>query len=70
MALGFLEELVSLQAATRDEMQARALRLTMKHLVMPEGGMGETFKVLIQGKGVGSPELLCSRRISEIPVGF
>jgi len=70
MALGFLEELVALQAATADEQQARALRLTMKHLVMPDGGMGETFKVQIQGKGVGQPELLCARRISDIPMGF
>jgi len=37
---------------------------------MPDGGMGETFKVQIQGKGVGQPELLCARRISDIPMGF
>jgi hypothetical protein len=28
--------------------------------------MGETFKVLIQGKGVGRPNLLCQRSMDEI----
>ena len=27
-------------------------RLTMKHLILPDGGMGDTFKVLIQQKGI------------------
>jgi SAM-dependent MidA family methyltransferase len=40
--------------------------MTLKHLVMPEGGMGESFKVLIQGKNVGRPELLCARQIKDI----
>ena len=39
------------------------LRLTLKKLIMPEGGMGDTFRVLIQSKGVDSPRLLCQRRI-------
>jgi len=70
MALGFVEALIEMQARTADENQARALRLTLKHLVMPEGGMGETFKVLIQGKDVGQPDLLCDRRLSQIPMAF
>lgn len=70
LALGFLEALIELQAEAADEHQARALRLTLKHLVMPEGGMGETFKVLIQGKGVAAKGLLCNRSISEIPMVF
>lgn len=67
LGLGFFEELVRLEAAASDEKEARALRLTLKNLIMPEAGMGETFKILVQGKGVGSPELLCSRAIAAIP---
>ena len=73
LALGFVEALLELQARETDEKAARALRLTLKNLIMPDGGMGETFKVLIQGKGVGSPELLCSRSLRSLPlppIGF
>jgi SAM-dependent MidA family methyltransferase len=38
--------------------------LTMKNLFLP-GGMGDMFKVLIQHKGVNSPELIGLRRMSE-----
>ena len=68
MGLGFLEALIELQLRETDPQQAQALRMTLKNLVMPEGGMGESFKVLIQGKNVGSPELLCSRRIKDIGI--
>lgn len=68
MGLGFFEELLRLQEQCSDEREARALRLTLKHLIVPEQGMGETFKVLVQGKGVGHPELLCTRPISAIPL--
>ncbi len=67
MGLGFFEELVKLEAAATDEKEARALRLTLKNLIMPEAGMGETFKVLVQGKNVGRPQLRCSRPINAIP---
>ncbi len=69
LGLGFFEELVRLEVAASDEKEARALRLTLKNLIMPEAGMGETFKVLVQGKNVGTPELLCSREIGAIPFG-
>jgi len=69
LGLGFFEELVRLEAAATDENEARALRLTLKNLIMPETGMGETFKVLIQGKDTGTPELLCSRPVAAIPFG-
>lgn len=69
LGLGFFEELVRLEAAATSEQEARALRLTLKNLIMPEAGMGETFKVLVQGKNVGSPTLLCSREIGAIPFG-
>jgi SAM-dependent MidA family methyltransferase len=68
LALGFVEALVELQAQAPDEKTARALRLTLKNLILPDGGMGETFKVLVQGKGVGSPELLCSRSLKSMPL--
>lgn len=67
LGLGFFEELVRLEAAAANEKEARALRLTLKNLIMPDAGMGETFKVLVQGKNVGAPELLCSRAIGAIP---
>ena len=69
LALGFVEELIRLQERCADEREARALRLTLKHLIVPEQGMGETFKVLVQGKGVGAPELLCARRLSALSLG-
>lgn len=69
LGLGFFEELVRLEAQATDEKEARALRLTLKNLIMPEAGMGETFKVLVQGKNVGEPELNCRREIGAIPFG-
>lgn len=68
MALGFVEKLMELQALETDPNQAQALRMTLKNLIMPDEGMGSTFKVLVQGKGVGAPELMCARRISDIPL--
>ncbi len=68
MGLGFVEVLMEMEARTTDENQARALRLTLKNLIMPDGGMGETFKVLVQGKGVGPVQLLCQRSIRDIPL--
>ena len=68
MALGFVEQLMLLQAKTEDANEATALRMTLKNLIMPDDGMGSTFKVLIQGKGVGAPKLLCQRRIADIPI--
>ena len=67
MALGFVEELMRMQAASHDEKEARALRLTLKNLIMPETGMGETFKVLVQGKNVDQPALLCTRSMQDLP---
>jgi len=66
LGLGFVEALVELQMRETDPQQAQAIRMTLKNLVMPEGGMGESFKVLVQGKGVGTPQLLCARGIQDI----
>lgn len=68
ISLGFVDALLLLQSRAADEKSALALRLTLKNLIMPEEGMGGTFKVLVQGKGVPSTPLLCTRKISEIPV--
>ena len=61
---------IRLQEQCADEREARALRLTLKNLILPEQGMGETFKVLVQGKGIGSPELLCARRLTSVITSY
>lgn len=68
MGLGFVEALLERQAQEPDERRAAALRMTLKNLILPEQGMGETFKVLVQGKGVGRPQLLCARPIRDLPL--
>lgn len=68
IGLGFVEELIRLQTQERDERKAMALRMTLKNLIMPDGGMGETFKVLIQGKNIEPVPLLCSRALRDIPL--
>lgn len=70
MGLGFVEELVRLQAQASSPDAALALRLTLKNLIVPDSGMGDTFKVLIQGRGVGKPDLLCSRSVADIAAQF
>jgi SAM-dependent MidA family methyltransferase len=66
MGLGFLESLIELQMRETDPQKAQGLRMTLKNLIMPDEGMGESFKVLVQGKKVGRPELLCARKIQDI----
>ncbi|PLX91565.1 MAG: hypothetical protein C0621_10910 [Desulfuromonas sp.] len=68
MGLGFVEALIELQAKTDDPQEAQALRLTLKNLILPDSGMGGTFKVLIQGKGVSDAKLLCQRQMNELPL--
>ena len=68
MSLGFVEEMLALQVRETDPQRALALRMTLKNLILPDGGMGETFKVLVQGKGIGTPELLCARRLRDLPL--
>lgn len=66
LGLGFVEALLDLQTRENDEKKARALRLTLKNLILPDGGMGDTFKVLVQGKGMGRPDLLCARPLGSL----
>ena len=66
MGLGFLEMLIEMESRETDAHKAQALRMNLKTLILPDGGMGESFKVLVQGKNVGTPELLCIKRIQDI----
>jgi len=54
-----MEELLAMEARPVPEAERLKDRLALKKLMLPDGGMGDTFKVLIQGKNVGTPELLC-----------
>ena len=56
IALGFLQEMEAL-GREMSEMDALQLRLSLKHLIEPEIGMGEAFRVLIQHKGMDQPQL-------------
>lgn len=69
LGLGFVDALLEAQAYEVDLHRAQALRLKLKNLILPEeGGMGEVFKVLIQGKGVSPQSLLCARSICDLPL--
>jgi SAM-dependent MidA family methyltransferase len=59
LALGLLKEMEEFEKKSRLYPAAEFLKqkLAMKHFLVP-GGMGTLFKVLIQGKAVGAPELL------------
>ena len=67
IALGLLQEMESL-GGKLSEMEGLRLRLTLKHLIEPESGMGEVFKVLIQHKGIENPRLDGLRGLREITV--
>jgi SAM-dependent MidA family methyltransferase len=56
IALGLLDEAAE-AAKGMSPVDGLALRLSLKHLIEPERGMGEVFKVLIQHKGIEKPEL-------------
>jgi SAM-dependent MidA family methyltransferase len=63
LSVGIVEEIEAIERSDISNDEKLRLRLTLKKLIMPEGGMGDTFKVLIQSKGVDAPRLLCQRRI-------
>jgi SAM-dependent MidA family methyltransferase len=62
LGAGLVEELMRLEATATTEQEKLQHRLSLKKLMLPEGGMGDTFKVLIQAKGVKTPDLLCMRK--------
>jgi SAM-dependent MidA family methyltransferase len=66
IALGLLQEIETL-GREMTEVDALQLRLSLKHLIEPERGMGEVFKVLIQHKGMDQPQLDGLRELSSIP---
>jgi len=66
IGLGILQEMESL-VNEMSEMDGLRLRLSLKHLIEPEAGMGEIFKVLIQHKGIENPLLDGLRDLRSIP---
>jgi SAM-dependent MidA family methyltransferase len=62
LGVGIVDELIRLEAQAKSEQERLKHRLALKKLMLPEGGMGDTFKVLIQAKGVENPQLLCMRK--------
>ena len=66
IGLGLLQEMESLGRGM-STMDALQLRLSLKHLIEPEIGMGEVFKVFIQHKGIEKPELDGLRDLRSIP---
>ena len=59
LGAGLLEEMLALEESGAPETELLKSRLALKKLMLPDGGMGDTFKVLIQSKGVQAPRLLC-----------
>lgn len=63
MSAGIVEEIEEVERSETSDEHKLKLRLALKKLILPDGGMGDTFRVLIQSKGVDSVRLLCQRRI-------
>jgi len=61
LSAGLVEEIEEIERSEASESEKLRLRLALKKLVMPEGGMGDTFRVLVQAKAVPQPRLLCMR---------
>jgi SAM-dependent MidA family methyltransferase len=55
--MGFLEEAQRLSGEDQSSLEGIRNRLAMKTLILPDGGMGDVFKVLIQHKGIDAPRL-------------
>jgi len=62
LATGMMEEMLALETRPVPESERIKDRLALKKLMLPDGGMGDTFKVLVQGKNVDTPDLLCLRK--------
>jgi SAM-dependent MidA family methyltransferase len=61
MAAGIMAEVTALEAQAASAEELLKNRLNLKKLLLPDGGMGDTFKVLIQAKGIEQPQLLANR---------
>ena len=66
IALGILQEMDSL-GQDLSELDGLKMRLSLMHLIEPEAGMGEMFKVMIQRKGIDEPLLEGLRDLNSIP---
>ena len=63
MSAGIVEEIEEIERSAISDEEKLRLRLTLKKLILPDGGMGDTFRVLIQSSGVAAATLLSQRRI-------
>jgi SAM-dependent MidA family methyltransferase len=63
LSAGMMEEFEAIERSDSDENSKMRTRMTLKRLIMPEGGMGDTFRILIQSKGVDNPQLGCLKGI-------
>lgn len=57
LSLGFLDEIERIGQKRSSQGESMMEGLTMKRLILPNGGMGDTFKVLIQHKGLENVKL-------------
>ena len=64
---GLAREVESLEKE-KSEVEGLRMRLSLKHLIEPEAGMGEVFQVLIQHKGIENPKLDGLREFHEMTV--
>ncbi len=67
IAMGLLAKMEE-AAGGMSELEGLKMRLSLKHLIEPGAGMGESFKVLIQHKGVEKPLLDGMRDLRSISV--
>jgi len=66
IGLGILQEMETMEKGL-SSMDGLKLRLSLKHLLEPEAGMGEVFKVLVQHKRVDTADLAGLRELDSIP---
>ncbi len=64
LSAGIVEEIQQIEASDLSDKEKLKSRLTIKRLIMPEGGMGNTFRVLVQSKAVDNPQLGCLKGIT------
>ncbi len=67
MGGGIMDELMALEERSSSEAERIKHRLSLKKLMLPEGGMGDTFRVLVQSKGIDNPQLRCMRDWKGLP---
>ena len=63
LSAGMIEEFEAVESSSMSEKEKLGQRITLKRLIMPEGGMGDTFRVLVQSRGVEHPQLGCLKGI-------